>query len=88
MLNTYIDSSKKLMIKIPNLKMVIMYEFQNTKIFLLRDVLQNWSEEIFVIKIDKNTFHKLMLLTISMVKKLLEHFIKKNIKRIINKNLG
>ena len=29
-----------------------------------------------------------MLLMISMVKKLLEHFTKKNYKRLINKNLG
>ena len=26
-----------------------MLEFQNTKTFLLKDTLQNWSEEIFVI---------------------------------------
>ena len=31
---------KTLMIKIPNLKLVIMKEFQNTKIFLLKDTLQ------------------------------------------------
>ena len=35
----YIDSSKTLMIKIPNLKLVIMLEFQNTKIFLVKDTL-------------------------------------------------
>ena len=44
----------------------------------------NWSEEIFVIKEIKNG---LMLLMILMVKKLLEHFMKKNYKRQITKNL-
>ena len=38
--NTYIDSIKKIMIKIVNLKLVIMLEYQNTKIFLLKDILQ------------------------------------------------
>ena len=38
--NTYIDSIKKIMIKIVNLKLVIMLEYQNTKTFLLKDILQ------------------------------------------------
>ena len=33
-------------------------------------------------------FHGHMLLMISMVKKLLEHFMKKNYKKQINKDLG
>ena len=40
---------KKLMIKILNLKLVIMQEYPSTKIFLLKDT------EIFVIKKVKNT---------------------------------
>ena len=38
--NTYIDSIKKIMIKIVNLKLVIMLEYQNRKTFLLKDILQ------------------------------------------------
>ena len=38
--NTYIDSSKKSIIKILNLKIVIMLEYQNTTIFLQKVTLQ------------------------------------------------
>ena len=38
--NTDIDFLKKLMIKILNLNLVIMSEFLNTKIFLLKDTHQ------------------------------------------------
>ena len=38
--NTYIDSSKKLMIKIRNLKLLIMLEYQNIKLFLQKVTLQ------------------------------------------------
>ena len=37
---TYINIVKKLMIKILNLKLVIMKEYQNTKTFLLKAILQ------------------------------------------------
>ena len=38
--NTCIDSSKKLMITIQNIKFVIMLEYQNMKIFLQQVILQ------------------------------------------------
>ena len=38
--STYIDFKNKSMIKILNLKLAIMLEFQNTKIFLLKDTHQ------------------------------------------------
>ena len=38
--NTYIDSIEEVNVKIPNLKLVIMLEYQNTKPILLKDVLQ------------------------------------------------
>ena len=41
----------------------------------------NWSEENFVIKMLKILFHGHMLLVILMLKKLLEHFMKKNCKK-------
>ena len=48
--------------------------------FFLQGYTPNWSEEI--------QFHGHMLLMISMVKKLSEHFMKKNYKKLISKNLG
>ena len=38
--STYFDSSKKLMIKILSLKLVILLEYQNIKIFLQKFMLQ------------------------------------------------
>ena len=46
--------------------------------------MPNWSEEVLIISNIKNT---IILLMISMVKKLLEHFMKKNCKRLIKNNL-
>ena len=43
------------MIKILNLKLVILLEYQNVKIFLSKGYVPNWSEEVFVIKRIKNT---------------------------------
>ena len=56
---------KTLMIKILNLKLVILLEHQNINIFL-QNVL-NWSEEVFVVK--KTLWHGYMLLVILKVKK-------------------
>ena len=50
--------------------------------------MPNWSEEIFVIKKLKIPFHGHTLLMLSKGKKLLEHFMKKNFKRLIKGNLG
>ena len=47
---------EKLMIQIPNLKMVILLEHQNTKTFLSKGYTPNWSEEVSVIKEVKHTF--------------------------------
>ena len=38
--NTYIDYKKEVIKKTLNLKLVILLEFQNIKIFLLKDILQ------------------------------------------------
>ena len=43
-----------LMRKIINLKLVIVLGFQNTKAFCQR-IIQNWSEDIFVVTKIKNT---------------------------------
>ena len=77
-----------LMIKILNLKLVIMLEYQNTKTFLLKDILQIGLKKFLLLVKLKIQFHGHMLLMISMVKKLLEHFMKKYYKKQINKDLG
>ena len=42
------------MVKILHLKLVILLEYQNIKIFLQKNV-SNWSEEVFVVKKVRNT---------------------------------
>ena len=44
--NTHIDSSKKLIIKILNLKLVILLEYKNIKIFFAKGYTPNWSESL------------------------------------------
>ena len=66
---------QKLMIKTLNLKLVIMLEYQNTKTFLIKDILRIGLKKLKIL------FHGHMLLIISMVKKLLKHFMKKNYKK-------
>ena len=46
---------KTLMIKILNLKLVIMLEHQNTETIFAKGCTPNWSEEVFLIKKLKNT---------------------------------
>ena len=49
--NTYIDSIltlKKLMVKVLNLKLVIMLEYQNIKTFFAKGYTPNWSEEYVI----------------------------------------
>ena len=41
---------KKLMIKILNLELVVLLEYQNVKGFLQTDYVPSWSEELFGIK--------------------------------------
>ena len=72
--------------KIVNLKFVIMLEYQNRKIFLLKDMLKIGQKKFLLLANSKIQFHGLMLLMSSMVRKLLELFMKKNRKRIIKKN--
>ena len=77
---------KKLTIKILKLKLMIVSEFQNTKTFLLKDTHQIGLKKFLLLVKLKIQFHVHMLLMISMVKKLLENFMKKNYKRLIKKN--
>ena len=83
MLNTLKILTKKIL----NWKLVIVSEYQNTKTFLLKDILKIGQKKFLLLVKLKIQFHGHMLLMISMVKKLLEHFMKKNCKRLIKNNL-
>ena len=75
------------MIKVLNFRKVIMWEYQNTKAFLLKDILQAGLKKSFwLVKLTKLS-HGHMLLMILMVSKLLGHFMEKNCKKQIKKNL-
>ena len=88
--NTYIDSMscalrEKLMKNILDLKLAIVSEFLNTKIFSLKDAHQIGRKKFLLIVKLKIPFHGHMLLMIPMVKKLLEYLMEKNYKRLIKK---
>ena len=53
--NTYINTSKKLIIKILNLKLVIVSEYQNTKKFLLKGICLIGVKKYLLLKKFKNT---------------------------------
>ena len=74
--NTYIDSIKQVNDNDPKFKVgnhVRISKYKNT---FAKDYTPNWSEEVLTISEIKIQFHGHMLLMISMVKKLLEHFMK------------
>ena len=77
---------KKLMIKILNLKLVILQEYQNTKTFLLKHILEIGLKKFLWLKKLNILCYGHMLLMIIMVKKLLELFMKKTWKKQVNKN--
>ena len=67
---------------------MIILEYQNTKTFLLNNILRiGLMMFLYSVKL-KILFHGHMLLMISMVKKLLGYFMNKNYKKQIKKNLG
>ena len=69
------------MIKIPNLKLVIMQEYENTKRFLLKAIFQIGLKKFLKLKKLKILFRGHISLVILMVKKSLEHSMKKNCKK-------
>ena len=85
--NTYIDFKKKVNDKDPKFKVGDHLRISKYKNIFAKGYMPNWSEEIFIIKKLKILYHGHMLLMILMVKKLLEHFMKKNCKKLIKKNL-
>ena len=64
-----------------------MLEFQNIKTFLLKDILEIvWKKFLLIVKLKIQFFEHMLLMTL-MGKKLLEVFMKRNCKKVVNKNL-
>ena len=76
-LNTYISSIKKLMIKILNLKLVILSEYKNIKTFLQKPVFQIGLKRFLLLQKLNILCRRHMLSVILKAKKLLERFTKK-----------
>ena len=64
-----------------------MSEFLNRRIFSQKDTCQTSLKKFLLLVKLKIQFHGNILLMISMVRKLLEHFMKKNYERLINKKI-
>ena len=84
----YINSKKEIKyegsVKIVDLKLVILLEYQNTKTFLKKAVFQIGLKKFLLLqKLKKILFRGHMLLMILKAKKLLERFTKKNRKKQI-----
>ena len=86
--NIYIDFKKEVSDKDRKFKVGDHVRISKYKNIFAKGYTPNWSKEVVVISKLKIQFHGHMLLMISMVKKLLEHFMKKNCKRLIKKNLS
>ena len=83
--DTYIDSKKDVYDKDPKFKVGDHVRISKYKKFLLKDARQISLKKLLLLVKLKIQFHGHMLLMISMVKKLLEPFVKKNSKRLIKK---
>ena len=88
----YINSKKEIKyedsVKIVDLKLVILLEYQNIKTFLKKAVFQIGLKKFLLSqKLKKILFRGHMLLVILKAKKLLERFTKKNCKKQIKKSL-
>ena len=86
--NTCIDCNKEVNDKDPKFKVVDHVRISKYKNIFATWYTSNWSEEISVIKKVKDTIPWKYVINDSMVKKLLEYFMKKNYTRLINKSLG
>ena len=69
---------KKLMMKLLNLKLVILLEYQNIKTFLQKAMFQIDLKKFLLLQKLKILCHGHMLLVILKAKKLLERFAKEN----------
>ena len=88
--NTCIDLIEVLRtnVKDPKFKVGDHVRISEHKNIFAKGYTPNWSEDVFVIKKVKHTIPWTYVINDLTVKKLLEHFMKKNYKRLINKNLG
>ena len=84
--NTYIDFKKELNDKDPKFKVGDHVRISKYKNIFAKGYTPDWYEEGFVVVKLKIPLHGDILLMISMVKKLLEYFMKKNYKIQIKKN--
>ena len=82
--NTYIDFNKEVHDKDPKFKVGDHVRISKYKNIFAKVYTPNWSEKVLWLKKSNTLFHGHM----SLVKKLLENFKKKNCKRQIKKNLG
>ena len=86
--DTYIDFKREVNDENPKFKVGDHIRISKYKNIFPKGYTPNWPEEVFVMKKVKNRVPLgLMLLMMSMEKKLFGHFMKKNYKRLINKNL-
>ena len=85
--NTYFDFNKEINDKDPKFKINDYVRISKNKNIFAKGYTPNWSEEVFVISKIKNTVPWTYVINDLNVKKLLEHFMKKNCKRLIKSNL-
>ena len=85
--NTYIDFKKEVNDKDPKFKVGDHVKISTYKNIFAKEYMTNWSEKVFLVSKIKNTVPWAYVIMILIVKKLLEHFMKKNYKRLIKKNL-
>ena len=85
--STYIDFGKEFNNKDRKFKIGDHVRISKYKNILLEDTYQIGLKKLLLLIKLKIQFHGHMLLMILMVKKLLEHFMKKNCKKLIKKNL-
>ena len=81
--NTYIDYKKGVNDKDPKFKVG-----DYVRISKYKNIFAKGVKKFLYLKKLQIHFHGHMLLMISMMKKLLKNFMKKNYKRLIKKNLG
>ena len=81
-----LHSKKEVNNKDPKFKVGDHVRISRYKNIFAKGYIPNMSEEVFVIKKVKSTIPSTYVINDLMVKKLLEHFIKKNCRRLIKKN--
>ena len=86
--NAYIDFEKEVNEKDPKFKVGDHVRISKYKNIFAKGYKPNWSEEVFIISKIKNTVLWRYVINDLNGEKLLEHFMKKDYKRLIKKNLG